>query len=93
MPVIDQPTFDELKQMSGDEFINGQPFDQLRAGNPFLLSVDEDRHELFLSLPPGAFFCCRSFAFRHGFVPLQKAAVQDSHASLPEFESAAICGI
>jgi hypothetical protein len=47
----------------GDEFVDGQAVDQLRARNPLLLSVDEDRHVIPLSLAPRSPFRRRKFAF------------------------------
>ena len=47
-----------------DEFLDGQALNQLGSRNPFLLSVDEDRHVLLFSLAPGSLFGGGSFAFR-----------------------------
>ena len=45
------------------EFVDGQALNQLWARNPLLLSVNEDRHELFLAFAPCPFFGCGSPAF------------------------------
>ncbi len=52
--------------IAGDEFLDGQAFDQLRSWNPLLFAIDEDRHELPLSLAPGPLLGGGSFAFRLG---------------------------
>jgi hypothetical protein len=33
----------------GDEFVDGQAFNQVRSRNPLLFAINEDRHELPLS--------------------------------------------
>ena len=50
--------------ISSDEFIDRQALDQLRAQNPFLFSIDEDRHEFLFPLPSGTFLSCGQLAYR-----------------------------
>jgi hypothetical protein len=50
----------------GDEFLDGQSFNQPRSQNSLLLSIDEDLHVLPLSLATCLLFGGGSFAFWFG---------------------------
>jgi len=51
--------------VSRDEFVHWQAFDHGRASNSFLLSANENGHELLLSEFLGRFFLLREFALTH----------------------------
>ena len=51
----------------GDEFIDGQAFNQLWSRDPLLFAINEDYHELPFSLAPRPLFGGGSFTFRLGF--------------------------
>jgi hypothetical protein len=47
----------------GDEFVDGQAFDELRSRHQLLLAVNENRHVLLFPLSPRSLFGGGSFAF------------------------------
>jgi hypothetical protein len=59
-------------RIPGEEFLDGQAVNQRWTRNPFLLAIDEDGHELQLSLASRALFGGRSFAVGHGFAPISQ---------------------
>ena len=52
----------------GDVFLDGQTFNRLGPRDPLLFAVDEDRHELPLSLAPRPPFGGGQFALRLGLL-------------------------
>ena len=50
-------------RISGDEFIDGLPFDLLRARNSSLLAIGEDRHVVLFPLTSGALLRFGQLAF------------------------------
>src|SRR5205085_2475824 len=63
-------------RIAHDEFIDGQAVNQWRTRDLLLLAIDEDSHQLFLSLASRSLFGGSSFAFGHWFAPVSQQAPQ-----------------